>query len=236
MVASIRVTLLVGLLLLPLSEAEAGKIRPRTKVRDVDVSTVVASKVAISNVCGNGAMAGIESVFNAKLSRLGKLQVSVSASWDWGSSNSDHPAALVNVSPQELGDYLNACATFTSGATVRLVRIAGAILNPGVGDIIAEITGGSVYEVVVAPDARVAAADHGGTCPAIGVPGINGTINESITNFEADPSDPDTPRGSISGSRWVSSVARITGTIRTRLNSCTGEAKSFLATKINKPY
>ena len=54
-------------------------------------------------------------------------------------------------------------------------------------------------------------------------------------NFEADPTQPDTPRGSISGSRFSGRIGRITGTVRTILNSCTGESSSYIATEIERP-
>jgi len=231
MTTSMRTIVLLGMaLLLPLASADA-----RTKVRDADTATAVLENIAIHGICGNGNIAGIETVFTAKVPRLGRSAVRVSASWDWGNYSADHPAALVNLSSQPLGDILNACNAFTANATVRLIKLSGAGLTPAAGDITAEITGGSVYEVVVAPDPRVTAAAHGGTCPAIGFPTVDGTINESITNFEADPSQPDNPSGSISGVRWASRVGRITGTIRTRLNSCTGESESFIATNVEKP-
>jgi hypothetical protein len=231
---------LASLSILSLS-AEAGA---RTKVKDIDTSTIIVNSVGISSLCGNAGLAGSDSTFVARLSRVGKVLVRVSASWDWNSYNGvDHPAAHVNITAQAVKDPTKGiptvtCPVFNTDATVRITKqaFAGGSLLPAKGDIVAEITGGSVYELVIAPDPRVtAAAQVGGICPAIGFPGFDGTINESIINFEADPGQPDTPRGSISGSVYTPRIARITGSIRTTFNSCTGESTSYVVHEVERP-
>ncbi len=212
----------------------AGAAEARTRVRDLDPATATTLSVGVHNTCTNGSLAGTISESDAKIAGLGRTRVTASASWDWSAYNADHPAALVNVSPQVLEDVTAGCTAFNATAEVVITRIAGGVPDPAGGEIRAEITGGSVYEVVVPPDSRVTAAAHGGTCPAIGIPGIDGTINEAVVHFEADPSHPDTPRGSITGRSFERRASRVTGLLRTRLNSCTGEAEAYIATEVER--
>lgn len=212
----------------------AGVAHARTRVRDLDTSTATTVSVGVHNTCTNGDLAGTVSESDAKIAGLGRTRVTASASWDWSGHNGDHPAALVNVTPQVLEDITAGCAPFNATAEVVITRVAGGAPDPANGEIRAEITGGSVYEVVVPPDPRVTAAGQGGTCPAIGLPGIDGTINEAVVHFEADPSNPDTPRGSITGRSFERRASRVTGLLRTRLNSCTGEAEAYIVTDVER--
>lgn len=209
---------------------------PKPRVVEVDALTGVLEDAAFSNTCSNGSNAGATSVFEGKISGgLGKVQVTVSSSWDWSAYDDvDHPAALVSIAPKTLEQVLT-CTPFDTFATVTITALHAGQLKPARGEIVAEITGGSVYEVVTPPDSRVTAADQpGGVCPLFGLPS-DGTINESIFNFEADPSEPDTPRGSISGTRFSNRAGRIEGTLKTRFNSCTGDSQTFLTTYIVRP-
>ena len=148
-----------------------------TRVRDIDTATATLDSIGIHNTCSNGSIAGAESTFTAKVGRLGLVLVTVSASWDWSGYNGDHPAALVNVTAQGLEDLTDSCSAFGTDATVTLTRQRSGVPDPTSGEIVAEVTGGSVFELVVTPDPRVTAAGQGGTCPAIGIPGIDGSIN-----------------------------------------------------------
>ncbi len=195
--------------------------RPRTLVREGDLSTLNVLNAASHLICGNNPRAGAVSEVDARLRRLGRVRVKVSASWDWSLFSSDHPAALVDLSPQTLGD-INSCTPFSTDAAVTFTVTRGGTPDPSAGEIVAEIVGGSVGQVVVPPDPRVTAAAHGGTCPAIGFSGIDGTIDETLISFDADPSQPDTPHGSISGTSYQGRIKRLAGLIRARLNSCTG--------------
>ncbi len=212
----------------------AGAAHARTRVRDIDTATATTVSIGVHNTCANGNLAGTISESDARVAGLGRVRVAASASWDWSAYSADHPAALVNVTPKVLEDVTAGCSPFNASAEVVITRVAGGAPDPASGEIRAEITGGSVYEVVVPPDPRVTAAGQGGTCPAIGIPGIDGTINEAVVHFEADPSNPDTPRGSITGRSFERRASRVTGLLRTRLNSCTGEAEAYIATDVER--
>ncbi len=194
----------------------------KTFVSDGDLSTLNILNAASHFICGNDPRAGSVSEVDGRLRRLGRVRVKVSASWDWGLFSSDHPGALVDVSPQALGD-VNACTPFLTDATVTFTasRRRGP-LNASPSTIVADVVGGSVDQVAVSPDPRVTAASFGGTCPAIGIPNIDGTIDELLISFDADPSQADTPHGSISGSSYQARIKRLNGLMRARFNSCTG--------------
>ncbi len=194
---------------------------PRTIVRSNGINTLNRLTTASRFLCGNAPRGGSVSKANGSLPRFGKVQIDVSTSWDWGLESADHDAALIDITPQALGAVAQ-CVPFSTTATVTITAMKGGFADPSRGQVVADIVGGTISHVVLAPDPRVTAAAHGGTCPLIGFPGIGGTIDETLISFDADPGQPDTPHGSISGTRYQR-FSRVNGVLRARFNSCTGE-------------
>lgn len=150
------------------SGALAGKVQ-RSTSGVLEDQMVSAAASHFTEAGGDGANAGAIASATASLEDLGFVEVVVSSSWDWSGFDSDHPCALMNVTPHRFaatngfldtdGDgVLDSAGAFTAYATVTISTV-------GRGDIEGTIRGGSVCEIDVVD-----------AC----------TTNESMTAFDID--------------------------------------------------
>lgn len=217
--------LVLALVVVIAAPALAQARQTKTIVSDRGISTIadvtpIHTAFRFSS-CANGNRGGSVSYVDGVLPRLGRVRVKVSASWDWIPSSVHAPeAALVDVTGQSLEDVTVGCASFMTDATVALTALDHGSPDVAKGEIVANIVGGSVSHVVLPGDPRVTPADQpSGVCPLTGTSA--GTIDETLISFDADPGQPDTPHGSIDGSRY-GRFSRVKGLLRARFNSCTG--------------
>lgn len=169
-VIAITAGVLAGLLALGVVGVwAAGQQKATTGILGDEVITHAASHF----VSTDGVTAGAEITSQGNVEGLGKVEVTVSASWDWGLYSTGHRCALMNTNLVTLDhDFVPSFVPWDAEATITITTKKG-------DQIFGEVVGGSVCEL--------AWIDASGDRHEPGtIPGddVVGTDNEGLTSYE----------------------------------------------------